>query len=213
MNSCRQLQPAQPYRQVFTAFFQEHTRAGSESVSGHGSSCSQTKEIRRVLPELLTQLGVHTLLDAPCGDFNWMQHLLLGIEKYIGVDIVPEVIERNKNKHARNGRDFVLANIATDKLPSSDLILCRDFLVHLPHREVLRALSNFKKNGAQYLLMTTFTGNRDNPDIALGEWRPINFCKPPFNLPLPQRVINEQCTENGGIYADKSLGLWSLNNL
>jgi hypothetical protein len=30
---------------------------------------------------------------------------------------------------------------------------------------------------------------------------------------MPQRVLVEGCTENGGAYADKALGLWRVADL
>lgn len=44
---------------------------------------------------LLQELDVETLLDAACGDFNWMSHVELGPVSQIGVDVVPDLIDRN----------------------------------------------------------------------------------------------------------------------
>jgi hypothetical protein len=41
----------------------------------------------------------------------------------------------------------------------------------------------------------------------------LNLQLPPFNFPAPLRLIEENCTEDGGKYADKSLGLWRLSDL
>jgi hypothetical protein len=37
------------------------------------------------------------LLDIPCGDFNWMKLLNLGVD-YIGADIVGELIAENRRR-------------------------------------------------------------------------------------------------------------------
>ena len=59
--------------------FEEHYRTnawqGDESVSGTGSSLAATEVVRTVLPQIVSGFGITTLLDVPCGDFNWMQHL------------------------------------------------------------------------------------------------------------------------------------------
>ncbi|MBL0029993.1 MAG: hypothetical protein IPO95_13365 [Rhodanobacteraceae bacterium] len=44
-------------------------------------------------------------------------------------------------------------------------------------------------------------------------FRPLNLQKPPFNLPKPFEIISEACTENGGGFADKSLGLWRIADI
>ena len=41
-----------------------------ESASGCGSELGATKDIRRELPTLLARHSVHSMLDAPCGDWN-----------------------------------------------------------------------------------------------------------------------------------------------
>ena len=46
-------------------------------LSGIGSSLEQTKKLREKLPELFKQYDIHSLVDAPCGDFFWMQSVEL----------------------------------------------------------------------------------------------------------------------------------------
>ena len=45
-----------------------------------------------------------------------------------------------------------------------------------------------------------------------GDWRPINLERAPFHLPAPQLLLNEQCTEGGDTFADKSLALWRVED-
>ena len=65
------------------------------------------------------------------------------------------------------------------------MILCRDCLVHLPFRHVRRAVRNFKRSGARWLLTTTFCNRQTNDDAAPGAWRPLNLCRDPFRFPEP----------------------------
>ena len=74
-------------------------------------------------------------------------------------------------------------------------------------------MANFKRSGARVLLTTTYTAGRANTDTADGEWRPIDLTGPPFGFPPPLRLINEGCTEGGGTFADKSIGVWKLEDL
>jgi SAM-dependent methyltransferase len=206
----RRTNPMQP---VFEKMIESNLKVGQESVSGPGSCLAQTAEIRRRLPFLFADLNVKSLLDAPCGDFNWMRHLSLGIDEYVGVDVVPTLVEQNQKQFGNSERRFLNLDITSDYLPQVDLILCRDCLGHLPLGEIAKALRNFKRSQSKYLLTTTFTGTRPNLEIEAGDWRPLNLQLPPFNLPAPFRLINEKCTEVNGIYADKCLGLWRLENL
>jgi SAM-dependent methyltransferase len=205
-------QTTSPLESPFRQMIQEHRQVACESLSGPGSSLTQTTEIRRRLPLLLQHLKVSSLLDVPCGDFHWMEHVGLGIEQYIGADILPEVVAQNRTSFARDGVKFVRLDITKDALPAADLILCRDCLGHLALKDVFRALGQFQRSGSRYLLTTTFPGKRTNRDLLAGEWQPLNLEAPPFCLPHPLCVINEKCTESSGSFADKSLALWRLSD-
>ena len=197
----------------FQNIFNENAWGNSESISGEGSNLERTKVIRAKLPGLLSRRGVRTILDAPCGDFYWMKEVELGDIDYIGADIVETIIAQDRAWYASPRRRFVLCDLVSDPLPKADLILCRDCLVHLPYAETRHAIDNFRKSGATWLLTTTFPGRRENHDIEIGDWRPINLEEPPYGFPPPLEVITEDSDEIDaelGAFPDKSLGLWRL---
>lgn len=208
--------PCGLYRPSVTQFaFERRLReceaCGLESLSGPGSTLAQTMELRQRLPLLLQHIGARTLLDAPCGDFNWMKHTVLGLDRYIGVDILETLVVRNREYHASPSRQFELRDIIRECLPQADVILCRDCLVHFSFEDIRQTLSNFRRSGARFLLTTTFPRVEINADIETGSWRTLNFELAPFHFPKPLAVINEKCTEGQGRYSDKSLGLWLLS--
>jgi hypothetical protein len=181
------------------------------SVSGLGSELQATRAVREALPELLARLGVKTLLDAPCGDALWIDRTDLGVD-YVGVDIVPALIEANLERASRDGarRRFLTADITSDELPRADAILCRDALVHLCFANIERAFERFRASGATWLLTTTFPELERNLDCEDGDWRALNFEHPPFRWSSPIELIGERCEEGNGGWRDKSLGLWRL---
>ena len=187
----------------------------SESKSGGGSTSAQTHTISIEIPKLFSMLKISLILDAPCGDFNWMKYVKLDNIDYIGADIVDALIDDNNKLYGDKNRIFLTLDIVSDDLPKCDLIFCRDCLVHLPVKDVIDALKNFKKSGSTYLLTTTFMDSyRTNRlDMKLGDWHAINLLAYPYNLPWPMYIINENCTEGGGNFADKSLALWRLEDL
>lgn len=197
---------------VFEEIYLTNLWGNSESHSGHGSSADATRFIRAALPQLLSDLGVKSMLDVPCGDFNWMRLLDLPID-YFGADIVPQLIEANQQKYARQGRTFALLNVVTDPLPKTDLVFSRDLLVHLSEQDIRSALRNIYDSGAKYLVTTTFASRDKNVDIPTGQWRTLNLQRPPFSFPSPIRLINEHCKEGDGLWADKSLGVWAVEDL
>lgn len=126
----------------------------------------------------------------------------------MGVDIVPQLIDGLRTS-ARANEAFVCLDLVTDDLPHADAVLCRDALVHLSFSQALSALHNIERSGARFLVATTFPG-RENKDIATGGWRPLDMSAPPFELGPPIVLIDEGCTESGGRYSDKSLGVWRI---
>lgn len=198
----------------FTRFFETNCFGSEESVSGEGSTLEQTKILRVKLADLLKKLDVKTFLDAPCGDFNWMKYVDYEFEHYIGIDIVDQIVQENNQKYANEKYSFLCLDICRSPLPKADLIFCRDVLVHLDFKNSLAALKNFKQSGAKYLLTTTFTERDGNVDLMEEMiWRTLNLEKEPFSFPCPAYILNEGCTEGDGNYADKSLGLWLLEDL
>jgi len=184
-----------------------------ESVSGPGSSLDATAVIREQLPAMLRSLGCRSLLDLPCGDFHWMSRVDLQGIAYIGADVVRDLVKGNAERFTKfPDRHFIHLDIVTSDLPGCDAVLCRDCLVHLPYSMIRQALDNIVKSEAKWVIMTHFPG-RVNHDIQLGHWRPLDLTAKPFWLPEPSAVINEGCTEGGGAYSDKSLGLWSVEGI
>lgn len=207
----RWLMAGLPAGDVFNLIYAKNIWGSEESCSGFGSTLRETENLRLELPALLRQLQIHSLLDIPCGDFNWMKNVELGSLRYTGADIVPELIQETARLHANGNREFLCLDLLTDPLPNRDAILCRDCLVHLPNKAVLQALANIRASGARYLLATTFPGHLANDDIALGFWRPINLERPPFNLPPPVALLHEGNTDPA--FADKSLGVWRIADI
>jgi hypothetical protein len=198
-------------RQRFERIHDSNLWGAAESTSGLGSEMDATATLRAELPRLLAKLGVASLLDAPCGDAGWIGAANLGVD-YVGVDIVPALVEPLL---ARAGAgdvsgDYRLADITRDPLPACDAILCRDCMVHLSFANVGRAVTNFRRSGAVWLIATTFPDWQTNRDCDDGDWRALNFERAPFCWGTPVELLNENCTEAGGGWRDKSLGVWRL---
>jgi SAM-dependent methyltransferase len=200
-------------RRIFTKIYTSKSWGDCESASGPGSTRERAGAFLPDLIALVQKLGATTLLDAPCGDFNWAAPLADAVAHYIGVDVVEAAIAANQQRWSSPSRQFLCRDIVRDPLPSADVILCRDALVHLSHADILAALANMRHSGAEYLILTTFIGDRSNPDIRNGEWRPLNMEREPYSYPPPRELIDERCHHTGGIYADKRLGLWPTSDL
>ncbi len=199
-----------PMDQVFQVIHDTNLWGASESISGLGSELDATAKLRAELPDLLRDLGTAVLLDIPCGDFAWLSRSALPVARYIGADIVNSIVESNRKRYAG---EFLHLDLCSSELPKADVVLCRDCLVHLSFAYIEQAIANLKRSGSTWVLTTTFLECDENTDIATGNWRMLNFELAPFHWTPPLRVLVEGCTEAGGGYADKALGLWPIAEL
>jgi hypothetical protein len=196
---------------VFTRIYRWKLWGRGESVSGPGSSLEVTEQLRAELPALLRDHNVRTMLDAPCGDCHWIKEVDLPVERYIGADIVRDLVTRNEETLGSDKHSFLHKNLLTDPLPEVDLILCRDCLIHFSTPDIFVALKNFKSSGARYLLVTSHRGVKKNGPMVTGLWRRVNLEAAPFNFPPPLTTIAEPTPFKKD--ADKILGLWRIEDI
>ncbi|MEX2567500.1 MAG: class I SAM-dependent methyltransferase [Cyclobacteriaceae bacterium] len=201
-------------KEIFSIIYEENYWGSDQSISGTGSELIQTNNLKSKLEKAFKIYQFKSILDAPCGDFNWMKQVNLNGIQYTGLDIVDKLIQSNKSQYGDlDNVKFRVGNIFEDQLPNADLILCRDCLVHFSFADIAKAVENIKKSSSKYLLTTSFINFQSNQDIQTGYWRPINLQMEPFNFPDPILIIDEKCTEVEGKYKDKSLLLWEIKNI
>jgi hypothetical protein len=194
--------------EVFTEIYRRNIWGYQETVSGGGSTLQYTRNLRESLPMLIGELGVHTLLDLPCGDLHWMSEVKLPVTHYIGGDIVPGLVEHAQVRYGRSSREFRTLDLCKDVLPQADLLLCRDCLIHLSEEMIFLALSNIIRSDFKYLLTTTYPEGR-NRTIRTGDWFTLNLCAPPYNFPAPVRTIDDWVPS----FDRRQLALWEIDSL
>ncbi|MBF0460175.1 MAG: hypothetical protein HQL87_02150 [Magnetococcales bacterium] len=190
-------------RRCFSQIYIDNGWKAWDTRSGPGSTWKATAELRASLRAVLQELGVRTLVDAGCGDLVWNADLTVDLDLYLGFDVVPELVARNRVLYGqRKNHFFNTADICTDLLPRCDAILCRNIFTHLPNAAVQSALRQFRRSESRYLLATTFP-QKENGDIQVGQWRPVDLTAAPFALPPPQRVVPD------GTHG-AAIGVWKL---
>lgn len=184
-----------------------------ETMCGAGSTLANTVSVRLWLPQIMKRLGVHVLIDVPCGDFNWMSRTDLSAVSYIGVDYDGEHCAAARARmcdppsFAPISKVIVERDAVTEDLPKADAMLCREFLQHLPNVAVRAVLRNFMASGSQWLLATSHD-NSVNQNIAVaGDFRRLNLTAAPFNFPSPSKWIED---EPG---SGRILGLWAREDV
>lgn len=196
---------------VFDNIYADNYWNSAESRSGGGSELISTQIIRKQLPILWKKLNIKTLLDAPCGDYNWMNTVEKSGIDYIGGDIVEDAIKRNNIEFGSKNVSFQTLDITKDAIPKVDMIFCKDCLQHLSYDSVINALKNFKNSGSTYLMATSYPLTFINYDILDGDYRPLNLMKAPFSL--KNNYLFRVWERSPGVEMDKVMYIWKLSDI
>ena len=113
----------------FELIYNENFWESEESRSGIGSEIENTKEVLKALEHFIKEFKIKSIIDIPCGDYNWMSSMDMRNLKYQGHDIVKQLITDNKKKFKNSNISFFHSDITNSKLGKADLMLVRDCLV------------------------------------------------------------------------------------
>lgn len=180
-----------------------------ESLSGPGSTAEYTENLRKELPKLFEQFEIKSMLDAPCGDYNWMRLVERPEVQYTGGEIVPELVDANNAQYADDNTRFIVCDIVQDDLPAVDLWLCRDVLFHFSYADIFQTLSNLFRSNIKYILTTDHPEQEQNIDIRTGSFRSMNVLREPLCFPAPILWIDDWVEG----YTIRRMGLWEVKAL
>ncbi|MFH1171172.1 MAG: methyltransferase [bacterium] len=173
--------------------------------SGAGSLPQNTIALRKLLQTYFREQEIHSLLDLGCGDWKMMRLMDLTEISYFGIDIVPTVIENDKNQFERGTIHFLLDDIRTAPLPPADLVLLKDVLQHWSQEEILSFLPRLRPYRHVLVLNTCVGGNLNGPILTGGNARPIDLSKPPFNFRIAELLRYQSYRPMKKIYETKNL--------
>jgi ubiquinone/menaquinone biosynthesis C-methylase UbiE len=190
------------FQGVYDGFVWNNEDNQGESLSGAGSTIKNTKQIRTALVSLIHELNIERMLDASCGDWNWMKLILNELPReYIGLDVTASVIKDNKEKYEnlRNGLTFIniesLEYLKNCKECEFDIIFIRYTLEHLPTEYNIALLKEVKRC-CKYGFITSakIDVERTNKNCIFGDYRPINLLKTPYIeiLGNPQKEFEDK---------------------
>lgn len=186
----------------------------ADFYSGEGSH-----DVDLVQPYLDVVISFLTSFETPlavcdlgCGDFNVGKELVGYTQKYVAVDIVPDLIMRNKEKFKLENLEFQYLDIALYDLPSGDCAILRQVLQHLSNAEVLGIAARLPH--LKYVILTEhlphgdFVPNKDlisGQGIRLKKQSGINLTAPPFNLRVLEelQLLSVNAKEGKGVLATK----------
>jgi SAM-dependent methyltransferase len=206
----------------FGKIYEQHSWKG-DSKSGPGSDQSRTVQYRAALQHFMRAHQVKSVVDLGCGD--WASSRLIdwsGID-YLGIDVVPDVIEANRRKFGAAGIRFETIDAASDPLPSADLLISKEVLQHLPNADVMAILG--KLPGFRWAILTndvehaTRNGWRwwswkpfrhRNTDTDAGGYRLLALREGPFNLSA--EVLLTYANRYKNMRWQKEVLLWRRND-
>ena len=156
-----------------------------KGTSGGGSTLQATTLYRRFLQDFMAAYRIRSVVDAGCGDWEFSQALDWTGVDYLGVDIVPAVIEANKQRFEKPNIRFAVADIVREELPAADLLLVKDVMQHLSNADIARFARQFGRYRHVLLVNDVDPGSltAEPRDIASGRYRPIDPTRPPHSLP------------------------------
>lgn len=160
---------------VFEGIYETNAWNGTATRAGPGSSLRATEHLAAALMRFFADTGVQSVLDAGCNEAYWQPNF----PGYVGVDIVSAAIDAARTHHP--DRRFIVADITTDLLPRTEVVLCRDALQHLSLADGTAAVENFRRTGAWLLLAGSFAQGM-NRDISTGGYYEPDLTAPPFSL-------------------------------
>ncbi|MFK7832757.1 MAG: class I SAM-dependent methyltransferase [Winogradskyella sp.] len=192
-----------PTKDAMTQIYDMHLWGGKafDFYSGEGSHDSEI--VKPYLDAVIDFLSSHdnslSVCDLGCGDFNIGKKLTEYTSRYIAVDIVDSLIERNKTLFQDDHLEFHCLDIAKDELPKADCIILRQILQHLSNAEIRDIVK--KLTGYKYVILTEhiplgkFIPNKDiisGQGIRLKHHSGVDLLEAPFNLKIEkEKVLND----------------------
>lgn len=160
------------------------------------------------LEMLLQGFAVGSIIDTPFVHSEILKKPFLKNIRYFGIANSEDQARALQIQYGSKLRTFLNREVTIDVLPKADLILCWDQLCALTPNEVRAAILQFKKSGAQFLLMRHYPDVQQNLEKLSGEFKPVNWAISPYNFPEPIIHIMEK-----GEHGMESLALWNLDQL
>ena len=154
-----------------------------ETYSGPGSLLRNTDNLIIHLSLFLKNYDIKSITDVPCGDFNYMKEINLNNILYSGYDISEKAIERCL-KYQKENINFNILDATIEQLKYSDLIICKDLLLHLSFEHINKILENIINSKCKYFAVSRYdNGNVINQDKISGlSSRAIEITREPFNF-------------------------------
>ncbi|MCK5449813.1 class I SAM-dependent methyltransferase [Candidatus Pacearchaeota archaeon] len=195
-------------KQVFQETYLKNKWGGEsgEFYSGPGSNETVSKEYIDVIKNYIKKLKLK-IIDLGCGDFRVSKNLISENVDYIGVDIVPELIQRNNLKFSAKNVKFECLDIIKDELPEGDMCIVRQVLQHLSNNQIQKVIKKLSKYKYVFIVEhypfneENSLPNKDKPhgqDTRLTDNSAVYLDKFPFNIKNIEEILVTKISKEEG---------------
>jgi hypothetical protein len=135
-------------KEVFTHIYAENVWGRGEDgglYSGPGSDPAVTAAYVIAVRNFIQSERISSVVDLGCGDFRVGKELLVPELRYHGIDIVDEVIKRNKQLFESVDVKFSCVDATREELPPADLCLVREVFQHLANDQIASVLARCRR--------------------------------------------------------------------
>jgi len=201
------------FRPPLQRFFYRYVRTHPHEAvfAEHRPADKLSPRARKELADLPAEWGLHTTVEYPCGSIPLGRAAAWRGVRQIGGHPSRSLLKQDREGGwVGDGCIRVWMNALFPAIPAADMIICRDYFPYLDFREISLFIRHLRGGTVRYLLATTHPLLHENWDTALGDWRPVNLERAPFNWPVPLKLIADP---EPGRRPDRSLALWEVRYL
>ena len=198
------LAPKDTFKRIYDrGYWGRSKERGEKYYSGSGSHGGEIVEryISAVSGFLQSLDHKPDVVDLGCGDFAVGTRLRPMCGRYVAVDVVEGLIERNKLRYGKDRVDFRVVDMINDELPDGEVVFIRQVLQHLSNSDIaqvvpkLSAKFRFLILSEHLALSDGFVPNLDQtrgPDIRIDIGKGgsgVVLTEQPFNLKVKRTTV------------------------
>ncbi len=145
---------------IFSEIYKENLWGGErhQFYSGPGSHSIHIPEYAHAVANFIKTKNIQKITEIGCGDFNVSKQILKNLDewevdyKYVGYDVVEDLIIFNKKKFASKNIKFFVKDACIEKVRFGELLLVRQVLQHLNNECIQQIVDKFKHY--KYIIIT-----------------------------------------------------------
>ena len=161
------------------------------NTSGPGSDERFAAPYAALVLNFIRHTNARSVVDVGCGDFRVGAAIAQSGINYLGVDIVPDLIERNEKQFGGDHISFLRLDATRDRVPYADLCLIRQVFQHLSNDEIQKVIANCRHCRdiivTEHIPQNPKVPNLDRPhgpDIRIYDGSGIFLDREPFSIPV-----------------------------